>query len=57
MNDQRNSRDIAGARARRRAAGLVAQYIHELSQRHATRRRRDGESNAQTAPEAREALT
>ena len=28
------------ARARRRSAGLVAQYIHELSQRHAGARER-----------------
>ena len=27
------------ARARRKAAGLVAQYIHEISQRHADARR------------------
>jgi hypothetical protein len=51
MKDQRNSPDVAGARARRRAAGLVAQYIHELSQRHAARRL------SPTAPKATETPT
>jgi hypothetical protein len=48
MKDERRSPDAARARARRRAAGLVAQYIHELSQRHAVAR--------QTALKAREAV-
>jgi hypothetical protein len=38
MKDERASKESARARARRRYAGLVAQYIHELSQRHASAR-------------------
>jgi len=37
MNEARKEPQIdlaARPRARRRAAGIVAQYIHELSQRH-----------------------
>jgi hypothetical protein len=39
MDDRRVRPEIGRDRARRRAAGLVAQYIHELSQRHTASRR------------------
>src|ERR687888_22710 len=38
MKDERVKEAADRARARRRSAGLVAQYIHELSQRHAVAR-------------------
>jgi hypothetical protein len=41
MNDARTHSETA--RARRRDAGLVAQYIHELSERHASSASQDGE--------------
>jgi hypothetical protein len=47
MKDDRRSLNVGRARARRRAAGLVAQYVHELSERHAVAR--------ETALKAREA--
>jgi len=38
MNDDGRTPVTIPARARRQAAGLVAQYIHELSERHADAR-------------------
>jgi hypothetical protein len=43
MNAPRTTREIDSLkplRAQRRAAALVAEYIHELSERHAAERRR-----------------
>jgi hypothetical protein len=39
MDHEKKSLQPDRARARRRVAGLVAQYIHEISQRHAEARR------------------
>jgi hypothetical protein len=42
MNDARTAQEIGShrpLRAQRREAGLVAQYIHELSERHGRARR------------------
>jgi hypothetical protein len=38
MNDGRPSREIDSPRVRRSSAALVAQYIHELSDRHGGKR-------------------
>jgi hypothetical protein len=47
---ERGAKEAADrARARRRAAGLVAQYIHELSQRHAVVRERSEQLRPQEA--------
>ena len=40
MKDARAKEAPNRARAQRRSAGLVAQYLHELSQRHALARER-----------------
>jgi hypothetical protein len=37
-------------RTRRHAAGLVAQYVHELSERHARDRRRSPATGRQARP-------
>jgi hypothetical protein len=55
MNDARPTRETDSGRplrAQRSAAGLVAQYIHELSDRHGPRRgraRRDSVKAIQTS--------
>jgi hypothetical protein len=53
MNQERAPIQRDPARARRQTAGLVAQYIHELSQRHADARQ--AISSEQPSPERREA--
>jgi hypothetical protein len=55
MNEARKTPQIdlaARPRARRRAAGIVAQYIHELSHRHPRPRQLPG-----TAPEEADMTT
>jgi hypothetical protein len=56
-NQNRSSRTVS-QRAQRRAAGLVSEYVSELSERRAARRRSDTSPSSQlttgaTAPAAR----
>jgi hypothetical protein len=56
MNDARTTRKTASPgsrRAQRGAAAVVAQYIHELSVRHANSRRGTGADPGQARPRSR----